>query len=101
MAGDDLPEELRELRDQIDRLDQTLVLLLANRFALTGQVGQIKARAGLDACDPDREAHKIERIREMCRQHGLDPELTVRLLEQIMNEAVRNHERIRDDVSGG
>lgn len=100
MTADSVPAELLELREQIDRLDQTLVLLLANRFALTGRVGEIKARAGLQACDPEREELKTERIRDFCHQHGLDPELMVSLMEQVMREVVANHERVREEVRG-
>lgn len=100
MTADSVPAELLELREQIDRLDQTLVLLLANRFALTGRVGEIKARSGLQACDPEREELKTERIRDLCRQHGLDPELMVSLMEQVMREVVANHEKVREEVRG-
>jgi chorismate mutase len=88
-------KELLALRMQIDRLDQSLVLLLANRFSLTRRVGELKARAELRSFDPQREAQKLADIKAMCEQHGLNPEMVADILAKIMQEAVRNHDRIR------
>lgn len=90
-----VPAELQELREQIDRLDQSLVLLLANRFALTRRVGRIKARNGLQSFDPGREQGKLDAIAALCRDHELNPELMDGILREIMREVVRNHEAIR------
>ncbi len=91
----DMQKELLELRAQIDRLDESLVLLLANRFALTRRVGHIKAGASLESFDPQREEQKLQNIRELCAEHGLNPELAADILAQLMKETVRNHEKIR------
>ena len=56
MATSPVPEELLRVRAQIDRIDHGLVLLLANRFALTHRVGELKAEFGLEALDPDRDS---------------------------------------------
>ncbi len=95
MSKASVPSELLELRDQIDRLDQALVLLLANRFALTRRVGEIKARENLESFDGSREQDKLLRIRELCEKHELNPELVSDILSGIMREVVQNHERIR------
>lgn len=91
----DVLDELLALRQQIDRIDHGLVLMLANRFALTRRVGEIKASANLNPVDPGREQQKLAEIRALCEQHGLNPELLADILARIMGEAVRNHERIR------
>jgi chorismate mutase len=100
MSPESLPanmqEELLELRTQIDRLDESLVLLLANRFALTRRVGHIKASVRLESFDPQREEQKLNNIRELCKEHGLNPDMVAGILAQIMKETVRNHERIRE-----
>ena len=90
--------ELLSLRKQIDRLDHGLVLMSANRFALTRRVGEIKARVGLDSFDPQREAEKIADIRELCGQHDVNPELVADILAQIMRETVKNHDKIRSSL---
>lgn len=95
MSGNSVPAELLELREQIDRLDEALVLLLANRFALTRRVGRLKAGAGLESFDPGREQCKLDAIEKLCREHQLDPALMSSILRDIMCEVVRNHEQIR------
>lgn len=97
--GQNVPQELQALRQQIDRLDHGLVLMLANRFALTRRVGELKARADLNSVDPRREEEKIRDIRSLCDQHGVNPELMADILAQIMRETVKNHERIRAETS--
>lgn len=94
----DAPGELLALRQQIDRLDHGLVLMLANRFALTRRVGELKASANLNSVDPKREEQKLAEIRALCEQHGLNPELLADILARIMGEAVRNHDRIRAEA---
>lgn len=92
-------KELLELRKQIDRLDQSLVLLLANRFALARKVGEIKARAQLESFDPQREAQKLLDIRDACTRHELNPDMMADILAQIMRETVSNHERIKAEIA--
>ena len=101
MSKASVPAELTALREQIDRLDQSLVLLLANRFALTQRVGELKAREQLQSFDAAREQRKLEHIRGLCQEHGVNAELMAGILEEIMREVVRNHDRIRQQKEGG
>lgn len=94
MQEDTVPEELLLLRQQIDRIDQGLVLLLANRFALTRRVGRLKAEHGLNALDPQREERKLSEIRSLCEQHGVSPDLVADILAQVMREVVANHKQL-------
>jgi chorismate mutase len=96
MPPSPVPEQLLEIREKIDAVDRKLVLLLAERFALTNRVGHLKARNQLQAVDPDREARKLEALRALSREHDLNPDLVADLFTQIMAEVVKNHRRIRD-----
>ncbi len=98
MSTDSIPAELTLLRQQIDRLDHALVLLLANRFALTQRVGRLKIERQLDAFDPQREECKLREIRSMCEQHNLNPELMAEILAQVMREVVKNHNLLREQA---
>lgn len=100
MSEQPVPAELQELREQIDRLDQSMVLLLANRFALTRRVGRIKARNGLESFDAGREQCKIDAITALCEEHQVNPELMSRILRDVMREVVKNHESIRAEAAG-
>ena len=98
MSTDSIPAELVQLRQQIDRIDHSLVLLLANRFALTRRVGSLKAENSLEAFDPHREECKLREIRLLCEQHNVDPDLIGEILGQIMREVVRNHKAMREQL---
>ncbi|MCB1649853.1 MAG: chorismate mutase [Pseudomonadales bacterium] len=95
MATQAIPEELLRVREQIDRIDQGLVLLLANRFALTQRVGELKAEFGLEALDPERESRKLAEIRSLCDKHAVNPDLVADILARVMAEVVRNHQAIK------
>ena len=90
----DIPTELIAMRHSIDNLDQALVCLLAERFKITQEVGHLKAERGLTAADPERERAQIERLRQLARSTGLDPEFAEKFLTFIVTEVVRHHERI-------
>jgi monofunctional chorismate mutase len=67
------PDELLRLRDSIDNIDAALIYLLAERFKCTQQVGRLKARIGLPASDPGREAQQVARLRALAEGARGDP----------------------------
>ena len=87
-------EELAQLRKRIDELDEELVHLLARRFAVTADIGQLKTVQGLASADPQREADHLSHIGEIAKQDGLEPEFVQSLLQKIMTEVVRRHNEI-------
>lgn len=86
--------ELSLMRGSIDNMDSMLIHLLAERFKVTQRVGRLKARAGLPAADPHREAEQIARLRALAESAELDPELAEKFLTFIVREVVRHHEQI-------
>jgi chorismate mutase len=89
---DFVASELRQLRDSIDNMDAALVHLLAERFKITQQVGQLKAEHGLPPGDPEREAEQIGRLRALASEAKLDPEFAEKFLNFVVAEVVRHHE---------
>ena len=89
-----IPAELAAARQRIDQLDGQLVELLASRFAVTRQVGQLKAERGLPEADPAREAKQLARIRALAEAAGVDPDLAAAILASIVAEVVRQHHQI-------
>ncbi len=91
--------ELARLRGSIDNLDSALIYLLAERFKITRRVGELKAEVGLPPADPEREASQIERLRTVAQDAHLDPEFAEKLLNFIVSEVVRHHERIAREAN--
>ena len=94
--SEQMPAELLKARSKIDQIDRQLVELLAVRFQLTLQVGLLKADQGLAAFDESREAQKLDELRELCQEQGLDSELIIELFKRIMEEVVKNHNKLKD-----
>ena len=82
-----LPDELSELRDQIDDIDSQLVELLAKRAAITSKVGKYKSKVGLPIYVPSREADLIAKRRKEAEQQNVSPVLVEDLLRRIMRES--------------
>lgn len=87
--------ELLRLRDSIDNIDAALIHLLAERFKITQQVGQLKAQYGLPPADPAREAQQIARLRSLAIEAKLDPEFAEKFLNFVVAEVVRHHETLQ------
>ena len=94
-AGNGAHDQLLDLRASIDNLDAAIIHLLAERFKCTQQVGQLKAKYGLPASDPQREANQISRLRLLAEEARLDPEFAETFLTFIINEVVRHHRALQ------
>ena len=66
--------ELIEIRDEIERIDRSLIELIAERVRLARRVGVVKRTAGLPTLDPAREAAVVRRAGAVAREVGLDDE---------------------------
>ena len=87
----DAPKELLELRQSIDQIDQELIAVLARRFEVTAKVGQLKAVHGLDSVDPVREQEKLQSLRRLAEEKGLNSDFVRSLFQHIFDEVVKNH----------
>ena len=62
---------LEGIREEIERIDQALLGLIAERVALARRVGVAKRAAGLPILDPAREAAVVRRAGTRAREAGL------------------------------
>ncbi len=85
---------LDNLRSSIDNIDAALVHLLAERFKITKAVGEHKKNVGLPPADPGREQEQIARLRQLSEDAGLDPTFSEQLLRFIVDEVIRDYDRI-------
>ncbi|HKJ01010.1 MAG TPA: chorismate mutase [Longimicrobiales bacterium] len=68
-------DALRHIRQEIDRLDQEILELMARRFDFAQATLSVKARLGLGPVDTRREAEVVRRAASHARERGLHPEL--------------------------
>ena len=86
--------ELKNLRDEIDKTDKKLVELLAQRFRITKKVGEYKKARGLKACDPRREAEMFKERAMRAEKLNLDPGLAVKIFKLIVGASKKKHREI-------
>jgi len=96
---DDPTATLDALRASIDNLDAAVIHLLAERFKCTQKVGALKARHGMPASDPAREARQIERLHRLARDADLDPVFAERFLNFVIEEVIQHHQALAEGVS--
>ncbi len=91
-----LAAKLADLRRSVDDRDAALVVLLAERFRITEEVGVLKAHAGLAPEDEDRERQMLGRYRLLADQQRLDEEVVLDVMQRIVHQVKVRHKRLRD-----
>lgn len=86
---------LSKQREQINQIDQQLVKLLQQRFAVTDEVGQIKKQAGIPVLDTTREALILDKIAQSVADDQMK-EIIVRLYQHIMAESRQQQLNIQE-----
>jgi chorismate mutase len=89
---------IAELRDEIDRIDAELVVLLNRRAAQALEIGQIKKVLEMEIYQPSREEAVLRHVRGL-NPGPLDADAVARLFERIIDEA-RRLERTTGERSG-
>ena len=79
---------LRELRLQIDAIDQSLLELLARRMELSVAIGEHKQRQHITVLQPDRYDQLLAERQRWAEELGLTKEFAKGIMEQIHQESV-------------
>lgn len=82
-----------EIRQEIDRIDDELLLIFNRRAGLALKIGEIKKELNLPIYDPTREKRIFEKMKAS-NPGPLDDGAIVRLFERVIDES-RSLERIR------
>jgi chorismate mutase-like protein len=103
-----MTDDLASFRRRIDAIDDRLLALLGERFAVIREVAAHKAPRGIPAVIPERVAEVRERCAGEAPRHGLDPDAVRRLYDLLIGEACRLEDKLiadwrdnADSSSGG
>jgi len=80
--------DIEDWRDEIDRIDESLVTLLNKRSMCAMEIGRIKRERGLPIYSADRETMVLDHVAGV-NQGPLGTEAVRRLFERIIDEARR------------
>ena len=89
--------DLEKLRTEIDVIDKEIIVLLANRFRLTHNVGQLKLTHSLDVVDEHRESRQFKQIIAWAVENELNPEIAVSFLRFIIDKVVIEHKNLKEN----
>ncbi len=78
---------MRQLRQQIDQVDQELLKLLAKRQKLILEISDLKKGEGLPVVDLKREHEMRERLKIQAEELELDPKFVDEFFQLILSES--------------
>ncbi len=87
---------MASIRSEIDRIDEALIKLLAERQRWVEKAIDVKRRDGLPARDQARIDKVVDRARILARAHKLDPALAETLWTEMVEWFVGHEEQALD-----
>ncbi len=91
---------INDVRDNIDRIDSTLVALLAERGGYVGEAARLKRRKA-DVVDAARIADVIAKVRRQAESHGFDADVIEAIYRSMIDHFIAFEEREFDRIKGG
>ena len=86
-------EEIKPYRDAIDRLNNEITSLIAERQQAALAIGEIKKRYGKPVVDKSREQVILDKIKEKAPAESLNPEALERVFKEIIQLCVEAEEK--------
>jgi isochorismate pyruvate lyase len=83
---------MAHIRTEIDRLDEDLVRLFAERAGYIDRAAEIKAQADLPARIEDRVEQVVQNVRRHAVTHGLPPDLVEKLWRRLIDWSIAREE---------
>jgi len=81
-----------QIRTEIDRLDEELVRLFADRAGYIDRAAEIKAKADLPARISSRVEEVVENVRRHADTYGLPPDLVEKLWRRLIDWSIAREE---------
>ena len=83
---------MADIRAEIDRLDEELVALFAERTAYIDRAAAIKEQVGLPARIEDRVEQVVANVRRHAAAHGLPPDKLEKLWRKLIDWSIEREE---------
>ena len=91
-------ERIDELRREIDRINQQLLMLIAQRQDVSVAIGALKASHGLPLYSEEREAELLQVFRDDAIRMDIDPDYVEELMRVVLEHSrAAQRRKIRDE----
>jgi 4-amino-4-deoxychorismate mutase len=97
----DIEEALEQCRESLDKLDTTLLEVIAERMQLCTEIARIKRQGQIPMMQPHRLAYVRAKSIKESRMRGLDEGFVHRLIDVIFQESCRLEDLIIDNKTSG
>ena len=84
---------MSDIRKEIDRIDENLIKLLAERQRWVEKAVLVKTRDGLPARDEARVRQVLDHVRVLARGHNVDPALVEAMWTEMVEWFIAYEER--------
>ncbi|HSQ97568.1 MAG TPA: chorismate mutase [Rickettsiales bacterium] len=87
---------LEELRIKVNECNKELFQVLKKRFDVTREIGELKAKTNLPACDKKRQEEILEKVKKEAKMFSLNGDMVEKIFKTIMKQVVKEHKEIRN-----
>jgi chorismate mutase len=87
-------QKLDDVRELIDSVDREILLLLKQRSRLVDMVIEVKKVSGQSASQPTRFALMVDKLQEIAKEEGLDPDLVIEVWDAIHESSKRQQNKV-------
>lgn len=94
MKANEDSQKLDDIRELIDSVDREILLLLSQRSRLVDMVIEVKKVSGQAASQPTRFALMVDRLQELAKEEGVDPELVIEVWDAIHESSKRQQNKV-------
>lgn len=86
-------QAIEQIRESIDRVDQTLVETLAHRMELVEMIGKLKVKENISVLQADRWNTVLSKIKECAEKNNLDKNFVEKIFNLIHEESMERQIR--------
>lgn len=79
--------EIKQLRKEIDKIDNAIVDLLEKRKKTVKKIASIKRKLNMPVIDEQREKNVVERLKRLSKEKGLDENFIACIYEEIIKNS--------------
>ncbi len=96
-VSEDGLHSLHDLRARIDRIDDYIIELLAERMGISEDIGALKKENQLAIHQSERWAQIVKRALDKGKTGGLTEEFILKLFQQVHNESIRHQVNVMEE----